>query len=504
MLRRLADLPLTLLLLGLTALAMWLPASHAVIHSDHRTARAFFYSSLILLVLTGMVAIAMANRRPRNPVRASLQALVMAYLVLPLAMALPVYEALGDTRFLNAWFEMVSSFSTTGATLYDVGRLPDSVHLWRALVGWMGGFFILVAGIAILTPMNLGGVEVISGRVPGRSAEGLSQITHTATPSRRMGRQAVQVLPAYLGLTVILWALLVIAGERSLVAFCHAMSSVSTSGISPVGDLPRGQSGIVGEALVFFVLLAALTRRAWPGAALYDRGQPLWRDPELRLGLTIVAVLPVLLFLRHWIVAPAEAVAGAGNALHALWGGAFTTLSFLTTTGFTSGDWQAATGWSGLGTPGLVMAGLAVFGGGIATTAGGVKLLRVYALLRQGERELERLVHPNSIGGAGSTMRRLRGEGAYVAWIFFVLFACAIAVSTAVLTLVGVEFEPAMILTVAALTSTGPLADIAATTPISYAALGAEAKVVLAGVMVLGRVEMLAILVLLSPDGWRR
>lgn len=504
MLRRLADLPLTLLLLGMTAVAMWLPASHAVIHSDHRTARAFFYAGLILLVLVAMIAIATANHKPRNPVRASLASLVGAYLVLPVAMALPVYEALGDTRFLNAWFEMVSSFTTTGATVYDADRLPASVHLWRAQVGWMGGFFILVAGIAILAPMNLGGVEVLSGRVPGRSDEGLSQITHTATPSRRMGQQAVAVLPAYLGLTVMLWGLLVIAGERSLVAFCHAMSAVSTSGISPVGGLPMGASGVLGEIAVFAVMVAALSRRAWPGAALYGRGTRLWQDPELRLGLGIVAVLPVLLFLRPWIVAPDQGLGGVGAALHALWGGAFTTLSFLTTTGFTSVDWQAATGWSGLGTPGLVMAGLAIFGGGIATTAGGVKLLRVYALFRQGERELERLVHPNSIGGAGATLRRLRGEGAYLAWIFFVLFASAIAVATALLTLAGVDFEPAMIFTVAALTSTGALADIAAGTPLSYAALGAEAKVILAAVMVLGRVELLAMLVLFSPDGWRR
>ncbi len=504
MLRRLADLPLTLLLLGGTAISMWLPASFAVVQSDHRTARAFFYASLLILMLTAMVAIATANRRPRNPVRASLAALVLAYVVLPVAMALPVYEAIGDTRFVNAWFEMVSSFTTTGATLYDVERLPEAVHLWRAQVGWMGGFFILVAGIAVLAPMNLGGIEVMSGRVPGRSAEGLSQITHTATPSRRMLRQASAVLPAYLGLTVVLWGLLVMAGDRSFVAFCHAMSSVSTSGISPVGGLPQGGAGILGEVAVFAVLLAALSRRAWPGAALYDRGSPLWKDPELRLGLTIVAVVPILLFLRHGFGVPGVAGGGLHDALSALWGGAFTTLSFLTTTGFTSAHWQAATGWSGLGTPGLVLAGLAMFGGGIATTAGGVKLLRVYALALQGQRELERLVHPRSVGGAGDRMRQLRGEGAYVAWIFFVLFACAIAVSIALLTLVGVAFEPAMILTISALTSTGPLAGIASAAPTGFAALGPEPKAILAAVMVLGRVEMLAILVLLAPDGWRR
>ncbi len=503
MLRALADLPLTVLLLGLVAVSMWLPASYAVIHSDHVTARAFLYSGLMVLVLAAMLGIATANRRPRNPVRASLAALVLAYLVLPLAMALPVHQALGDTRYLNAWFEMVSSFTTTGASVYEVGRLPEAVHLWRAQVGWMGGFFILVAGMAILAPMNLGGIEVVTGRVPGRGEAGLSQITHTATPARRMLQQAGVLLPAYLGLTVVLWGALVAAGDRSFVAFCHAMSAVATSGISPVGGLQSGAAGLAGEMAVFVVLMAALSRRVWPGAVLYDRGGRLRDDPELRLGLAIVVLLPLVLFLRHWVLSSASMPEAPLGVLRSLWGGAFTTLSFLTTTGFTSSQWDATTGWSGFGTPGLVLAGLALFGGGIATTAGGVKLLRLYALAMQGGHELERLVHPHVVGGSGALRRRLRGEGAYLAWVYFMLFAGALAVAATLLTLLGVEFEPALILSIAALTSAGPLADVAGV-PQSFAALGPGAKVVLAGVMVLGRVELLAMLVLLAPAGWRR
>ena len=95
----------------------------------------------------------------------------------------------------------------------------------------------------------------------------------------------------------------------------------------------------------------------------------------------------------------------------ALWGGLFTVLSFLTTTGFESEQWLAASDWSRLESPGLILMGLALLGGGVATTAGGVKLLRVYALMRHGERELDRLVHPSSVGGSGQTARRIRRQG---------------------------------------------------------------------------------------------
>ncbi|MDP2737230.1 MAG: potassium transporter TrkG, partial [Pseudorhodobacter sp.] len=100
--------------------------------------------------------------------------------------------------------------------------------------------------------------------------------------------------------------------------------------------------------------------------------------------------------------------------------------------------------------------------------------------------------------------RRLRREGAHVAWVFFILYALSIAIVSAALALTGIAFEPGLVLAIAALTTTGPLADVAAEAPIRFAELGAMAKLILGFAMVLGRVETLAILVLLAPDSWRR
>lgn len=499
---RIADLPLVVLLMGICAASMWVPAAQAVVLRDHGTARVFFYSGLILLILTGMIAIATANRRPRDPARANLTALVGAFGVLPIQMALPMAEAVPGLGWFDAWFEMISCFTTTGLTvLADPDAVAPSVHLWRAMVGWMGGFLILVAAVAILAPMNLGGMEVISGRVPGRGTEGLGQITRTADPAQRVRRQSQALLPIYGGLTLALWVLLTIGGDPSQTALIRAMATVSTSGISDGVALADAGSGRFGEVLVFLVLCVALSRRFWPGMAVTEGQGPIRRDPELRLAVALLLAIPAILVLRHWIAAsggePVEAVLAA-------WGALFTTLSFLTTTGFLSADWETAQLWSGLGTPGLVLAGLAIMGGGVATTAGGVKLLRVYALVRHGERELERLIHPNSVGGAGQSARRLRREGAYLAWVFFMLFALGIAAVVAALTLVAVPFEPALILTLAALTTTGPLADVAGQAPVLASDYGIPAKAILGIAMVVGRLEMLAILALIAPETWRR
>jgi len=187
----------------------------------------------------------------------------------------------------------------------------------------------------------------------------------------------------------------------------------------------------------------------------------------------------------------------------AIWGDLFTIASFLTTTGFESRYWLSATDWSGLHTPGVFLIGLALIGGGVATTAGGVKLLRIYALFRHSERELQRLLHPSSVSGGGREARRIRKQGAYISWIFFMLFAMSIAGVMLALSLTGVQFETTMILAVSALTTTGPLADIAAESPISFSGIPDAAKVILVFAMVLGRLETLAIIALFNPEIWR-
>ena len=181
----------------------------------------------------------------------------------------------------------------------------------------------------------------------------------------------------------------------------------------------------------------------------------------------------------------------------------FTVLSFLTTTGFESADWEEARSWSGLGTPGLILMGLALIGGGVATTAGGVKLLRVFALYLNGLREMERLVHPSSVSGEGLGNRRIQKDGAFIAWIFFMLFALSLATVAVLLAALGSSFEEALVLSIAALSTTGPLINFAAETPIRIAELGSASKIVLCFAMVLGRLETLAIIALLTPTLWR-
>lgn len=503
------SVPFIVVLMGLGSVSMLVPAFHAIlVHDDFVTSRVFLYGAILFSALTLVIGLATNGYKPPDEARSQLLSLLGAYAGLPVMFAIPFQEAAGNTTFLHAWFEMVSSFTTTGATLYgEVGALNPSLHLWRALVGWMGGLLIWITAIAILAPMNIGGFEV---RAEGRSGEAARR--HTRSEARlssgdRLKRYGAMFTQTYCFLTLALFVALLVAGEIPIVAICHAMSVMATSGISPIGGLQHAAAGIVGEMIVLVFLLFALSRLTFTKGSKTGQAGRLRDDPELRLGLFIVVLITCLLFLRHFLGAidqtdsPTDSI---WQGVRAFWGAAFTVLSFLTTTGFESFDWTGARVWSGLETPGLILIGVALIGGGVATTAGGVKLLRIYALIRHGEREANRLVHPHSIGGGGREARRIRRQGAYISWIFFMLVALTIALVMLLLSLADLPFESAMVFAVAAISTTGPLPQVAAEVPIGYNEVSDFAKGVLAVTMVLGRLETLALISLLNPDFWRR
>ncbi len=501
---RITNLPLFLLLMGVASLSMYVPAIHALVLESHHTARSFFYAGTLGMIFVTLVSIALSSQKRQRTALGNLMALVAAFLLLPLLLAVPFHEAVKTTSFMNAYLEMTSCLTTTGASLYDPERLSDSLHLWRAQVGWMGGLLMWVAAAAVLAPLNLGGFEITASAEPGQS--GIQQgVNLNADPARRVMRVTAQLFPIYGGLTLALTIMLMMGGDSGLVAVSHAMSTMSTSGISPVDGMSGDSSGIGGEMIIALFMLFALSRMTFSTDTITSAREGIHHDPEFRLGMLIILGVPALLFLRHWFAAfEVDETQNLIATLRALWGGIFTVLSFLTTTGFESADWNAARDWSGLNTPGLIFLGLSLVGGGVATTAGGVKLLRVYALYLNGLREMERLVHPSSVSGARAHNRRIRRRGAYIAWIFFMLFALTLAGVTVVFAALGASFEQALILSISTLSTTGPLLSIASETPIHLTELGSGAKIVAALSMVVGRLETLAIISLLTSKIWHR
>ena len=499
---RLFDQPLLILLIGIAGLSMYLPAIHASVLRSHAEARAFFYAGSLTLIVITLIAIAMTSQPRRRSSMRNLAALMAGFLILPVILAVPFHEALGTTTFLNSYVEMVSSLTTTGSSLFEPARLSPTLHLWRGMVGWMGGLMIWIAASAILAPLNLGGFEVTATAEPGQGETRITQ-GDIADPQRRIIRVTAQLVPIYAGLTLALWLMLLMLGDPAPVALIHAMSVMATSGISPIGGVDVAPSGLAGEVVIALFLLFSLSRLTFSSDTITTARRGVQHDPEFRLGLLLVLAVTGLLFLRHYL--GAFQVAGDEDwltPLRALWGSFFTTLSFLTTTGFDSAWWGAARNWSGLETSGLILMGLAMMGGGIATTAGGVKLLRVWALYLHGLREMDRLVHPSAIGRTPKGSRIGR-RGAFYAWIFFMFFALSLTVLSLGFASMGSSFEEAMVLSIAGLTTTGPLIGTTGLIAVPLIEMGQGAKLLFCAAMVLGRLELLAFVALLTSRFWQ-
>ncbi|WP_317616368.1 hypothetical protein [Paracoccus mutanolyticus] len=228
-------LPLLVILAGFAALAMLVPGLYAHALEQHGIGADFLGCAGLFLILAGIVALATADRPDQSRPRSVLLTMLGAMTVLPAMMAVPFVLSLPDTGFFNAWWEMISCLTTTGASLYAAELLPAPLHLWRALVGWLGGLFILVAAVALLAPLRVGGFEIMSSpygrrehfqRLP-RSADMSPLVTHLSAPAfqtelidpvSRAVRSFWQVFPIYAGLTLAMWVLLLMLGESGLVA----------------------------------------------------------------------------------------------------------------------------------------------------------------------------------------------------------------------------------------------------------------------------------------------
>lgn len=496
----LRQFPAIVILLLIASALMIVPALHAARGGHWLSARVFFYNGLFFGMIGVLLGLATANHRPRFVARYHLKTLLAAYALLPIALGAPVAHLVPGLGYGRAYFEMVSSLTTTGATLFPApGMIPEAVHLWRALVGWMGGLLILVAAFAVLAPLNLGGFEVRETddpRLLGRRGD-------PAEATARMLRITRRIAPVYGGFTALLALALIVAGDRPFVAVSHAMATLSTSGVSPVGGLSGATSGMLGEAAIALFLLTAVSHRFLSFDPFRQRWAASLEDPQVRLMLICVLGVTALLFLRAFI--GASEIDRQDNlvaAARAVWGSLFTVLSFLTTTGFESDGWRSMQLWSGLPTPGPILLGVAVIGGGVATTAGGVKLLRIYALYRHGQREMEVLIHPSSVWPRGRGQNAITERGARVAFVFLMLVLVSIALVMLALTAVGLAFEQGLALAIAGLTTTGPAIDLL-NEGFGYQDLPGAALAILSVAMIVGRVEVLVLIALFNPAFWR-
>lgn len=395
----------------------------------------------------------------------------------------------------DAFFETISGYTTTGATiLSEIESLPKGILFWRSTTHWIGGMGIIVLAIAILPLLGIGGMQLFAAEAPGPSADKLHpRITDTAK----------RLWLIYFGFTAAETIALKVAGMSFFDAINHAMSTLSTGGFSTKNDSIAywNDSPLIQYIIMFFMMLAGMNF-VLSYFAFKGKVQKIIKDEEFRLymifivGFTIITAL-VIYFKADIQVSSIDhpMVLGAGES--AFRHGLFQVLAVITTTGFVTADFTA---WAPVLT--VIFFGLMFVGGSAGSTAGGIKIVRHLLTIRNAFVEFKRTLHPNAIVPVRYNTRSVDRTIIFNILAFFILYMLSWIVGASVLGALGLDFTTALGGAASALGNVGPaFGDLS---PIdNYEALPSAGKWWLAFLMLIGRLELFTVLILLTPFFWR-
>lgn len=395
----------------------------------------------------------------------------------------------------DAFFETISGYTTTGATiLTDIESLPKGILFWRSTTHWIGGMGIIVLAIAILPLLGIGGMQLFAAEAPGPSADKLHpRITDTAK----------RLWLIYFGFTAAETIALNLAGMSFFDAINHAMSTLSTGGFSTKNASVAywNDTPLIQYIIIFFMLLAGMNF-VLSYFAFKGKIQKIIRDDEFKLYMTFIFGFTLITALVIYFKADVSIstidhpmVLGAGES--AFRHGLFQVLAVITTTGFVTADF---TMWTPFLT--VIFFGLMFLGGSAGSTSGGIKVVRHLLTIRNAFTEFKRTLHPNAILPVRYNTRSVDRTIIFNILAFFILYMLSWIIGASVLGAMGLDFVTALGGAASALGNVGPaFGDLS---PVdSYNSLPGAGKWWLAFLMLIGRLELFTVLILLTPFFWR-
>lgn len=417
------------------------------------------------------------------------------WIIMSLSGTLPYVISGSIPSFTNAFFETMSGYTTTGASiLNDIEILPKGILFWRSLTHWIGGMGIIVLAIAILPLLGIGGMQLFAAEAPGPSADKLHpRITDTAK----------RLWLIYFGYTAAETILLKVAGMSFFDAMNHALSTLSTGGFSTKNASVAywNHQPLIQYIIIVFMFLAG-TNFVLSYFAFKGKLQKVFRDEEFSLYFKFIVIFTAIATLIIYFRADLSQ-----STIHhpMVWGkgesafrhGLFQVLSIVTTTGFVSADYT-------LWTPFLIVFffGLMFLGGSAGSTSGGVKVVRHLILIKNGFLEFKRTLHPNAILPVRYNMRAISGDIVFNILGFFILYMLSFIIGALVFSMFQIDFHSAVGLSASSLGNVGPA--FGSFGPVNnYAALPDLGKWWASFLMLIGRLELFTVLILFTPFFWR-
>lgn len=470
------------IMLMLIGAAMYLPLLWSLYYGDADWSA--FLITGTLTVLVGAVLYRLNDLKGGIHYKEAYAIVTVSWLLASAFGAVPFLMAGTFTSFADAFFETMSGFTTTGASvLTDIEALPHGVLFWRSLTHWLGGMGIIVMFVAVLSSLGVGGLQMFKAESPGPVAEKIKP---------RISESAKTLWLVYLAFTVVETLLLCLCGMNLFDALCHTFGTLATGGFSTKNaSIGHYASPAIQWVIILFMFLAgvnfALHYQAFSGRSLKN----FWRNSEFRLYTFLILAAIILVFLSISITVEQPFAETLRQA-------SFQVTSIMTTTGYATADFDS---WAPFVK--VLLVALMFVGGCAGSTGGAIKVGRILILLKQSKLEIIRAMHPRAVLNSTIDGKPVSKNVVVNVLSFFFIYVVITCLSTVIMTLAKIDIVSAFTSVAATLGNIGPGLELVGPTK-NYAFLPAWGKYYLSFLMLLGRLELYTVLVLLIPSTWKK
>ncbi len=444
---------------------------------------AFFYTTLITGI-AGFLMINFIKIKDRTLAKKDGYFMVtMVWIVFSLFGCLPYLIADSISSFPDAFFETMSGFTTTGSSvLNNIEALPHAILFWRSLTQWMGGLGIITLFIAILPSLGIEGRDLYVAEVPGPTH---SKTSFTFTSSAR------QMWIIYTSLTFLQTLLLMLGGMDFFDGICHAFTTMATGGFSTKQtSVAYWDSAYIQYILIVFMFIAG-TNMGLIHCAIRGNWNKLLKDNEFRIYLILVLLVSItigfILYAEDW-----------ANLEKSMRDATFQVVTLSTTTGFATVDYLQ---WPPF--LGLILFLLFFIGASAGSTSGGMKIIRVYLLFKNSFIEFKRIIHPNGIINVKYNNKTVHPNIMTGMMGFAILYMIVFTIGSIIMTPFTEDLSTACSAVITCMSNVGP--GFGSIGPMySFAHLNEFAKIFLAFLMLIGRLEILTVMVLFTRAFWKK
>ncbi len=449
---------------------------------DHDNAKAFFLNGIICMFFGGGLILANRSSGAVVTIRQAFLLTVSSWVVVSVFCALPLYASDLDLSYTDAFFEAVSGVTTTGASiLNDLDNASYGVLVWRSMMQWVGGLGIVAFTVVLLPYLKVGGMQIFRSE----------SSSHTDKIMPRSTEILGSMLKVYAAITALCTVVYTALGMSWFDGLNMAMTTVSTGGFSThEGSFGYFESASLQYAAGIFMLASALPFALYM-RLVFQKRFVFFDDEQVRAFLLSICALVVVLTLWLWLDTPYSLETSFRTVF-------FSTISIVTTTGYSVVDYTA---WGGFAV--LVFLLLTYLGGCAGSTAGGAKVMRLVISAKVVARQFKTLLYPNGIFVLNYQGRRLDNYTVLSVLGFLSLYVMANVALTIALALTGLDFETAMSGAASALANVGPGIGSEIGPGGNYSGLPDTAKWLLSIGMIVGRLEILTVLVLFSSTYWK-